>query len=155
MKKTIFSILMSAAFGLSASAADCGKIAKLVKDQVAGDKDKVLAVVSKEVTAAPDCSCEIVKAAILASHASAQTVGAIAEAAMYAAPDQIEVIAQCAMAVAPDASKEIQAAVAKLTEFSGDLNPLDIPGLKNSGMPLMQPFTPVIIAASAVSNVNP
>lgn len=130
MKKTIFSILISASFGLSAHAADCGQISKSVKSQVSSDKSKVLEVVSATVSASPDCSCEIVKAAILASHASAQTVGKIVDAAANAAPSQVNVISECATAVAPDAHNEVQAVVSRLTGFSGAEAPLDSPGQK-------------------------
>jgi len=148
MKKTVFSVLCSASFGLLPTSAevDCTALSVSVKNSVAAEQSKVLEIVSKEVAAAPKCACEIVKVAIESSNANAQTVAAIVESAATAAPEQMRLVSQCAVAVAPDALAAVQAVIAKLDPNLGESgsssksakapagevatmwNPLDFPG---------------------------
>ncbi len=151
MKKTVFSVLLTASLGImpSVAAVDCIDLSLSVKNAVTADPSKVLELVSSEVGTAPNCACEIVKSAIENSKASTETVAAIVQAAVTAAPDQMRLVSQCAVAVAPDALAAVQAVVAKLDPNSGDTgssskssksskapagevatmpNPLDFPG---------------------------
>ena len=185
MKKTVFSALLTASFGImpSIAAVDCIDLSLSVKNAVTADPSKVLELVSHEVGVAPSCACEIVKSAIENSKANTETVAAIVEVAVSAAPDQMRLVSQCAVAVAPDALAAVQAVVAKLDPNSGEAsssksskdskapagevatmpNPLDFPGQGPvgptpggpGGLPLIPQLPPVIIAPPDVSNINP
>lgn len=125
MKKTVFSVLLTASLGIvpAMAAVDCTDLSLSVKNTSTVDPSKVLELVSQEVGAAPNCACEIVKSAIEGSKANVETVAAIVEAAATAAPDQMRLVSQCAVAVAPDALAAVQAVVAKLDPNSGDSAP--------------------------------
>ena len=104
MKTTTYSVgLALFAAGLfncvSASAADCVKIAAQVRAAVEQDPAKVLVIVEDAMVTNESCACEIVKAALHASNANTDLARQIVLTATNVAPNLATLIAECARGI--------------------------------------------------------
>ena len=84
---------------VTASAADCVKIAAEVRAAVERDPAKVLVIVEDAMVANESCACEIVKAALHASNANTDLARQIVLTATNVAPNLSNLIAECARGV--------------------------------------------------------